>query len=96
MQDILVECRKFNLVPTLALHYLGQCTNKLKGAILSSGMSFLLLAGCDTRVFSELKTHFTKAGYTEEDLVELERYNALCLIKNDDNNYSSFVAQLPS
>ena len=96
MQDILVECRKFNLVPTLALHYLAQCTNKLKGAILSSGMSFLLLAGCDIRVFSELKTHFNKAGYTEEDLVELERYHALCLIKNDDNNYSSFVAQLPS
>ena len=96
MQDILVESRKFNLIPTLALHYLGQCTNKLKGAILSSGMSFLLLAGCDTRVFSELKTHFTKDGYTEEDLVELERYNALCLIKNDDNNYSSFVARLPS
>ena len=33
MEDILVECRKFNLVPTLALHYLGQCTNKLKNSL---------------------------------------------------------------
>ena len=96
MEDILVECRKFNLVPTLALHYLGQCTNKLKNSILASGSSFLLIAGCDVKAFTELKTHFESAGYNENDLVELDRYNALCLIKNEDTNYSAFVSKLPA
>lgn len=96
MEDILVECRKFNLVPTLALHYLGQCTNKLKNSILASGASFLLIAGCDVKAFTELKVHFEKYGYSEADLVELDRYNALCLIKNEENNYSAFVSKLPA
>ena len=96
MEDILVECRKFNLVPTLALHYLGQCTNKLKNSILASGASFLLIAGCDVKAFTELRPHFEKYGYSEADLVELDRYNALCLIKNEENNYSAFVSKLPA
>lgn len=96
MEDILVECRKFNLVPTLALHYLGQCTNKLKNSILASGSSFLLISGCDVKAFTELRPHFEKYGYSEADLVELDRYNALCLIKNEENNYSAFVSKLPS
>ena len=96
MEDILVECRKFNLVPTLALHYLGQCTNKLKNSILASGASFLLISGCDVKAFTELRPHFEKYGYSENDLVELERYNALCLIKNEESNYSAFVTRLPA
>lgn len=96
MENILVESRKFNLVPTLAMHYLSQCTSKCKNAILSSGSSFLLISGCDVRAFNELRTHFEKDGYDETDLVELDRYNALCLIKNEDTNYSSFVAKLPA
>lgn len=96
MEDILVECRKFNLVPTLALHYLGQCTNKLKNSILASGSSFLLISGCDVKAFTELRPHFEKYGYSEADLVELDRYNALCLIKNEETNYSAFVTRLPA
>ena len=96
MEKILVECRKFNLIPTLAMHYLGQCTTKCKNSILASGSSFLLIAGCDVKAFEELTAHFEKNGYSQDDLVELERYHALCLIKNEDENYSSFVAKLPA
>lgn len=96
MEDILVECRKFNLVPTLALHYLSQCTQKLQKSILASGSSFLLISGCDVKAFNDLQVHFEKHGYTEYDLAELERYNALCLIKNEENNYSAFVSKLPA
>ncbi|WP_250673808.1 hypothetical protein LZ906_006850 [Paraclostridium ghonii] len=96
MENILVESRKFNLVPTIAMHYLNQCTSKCKNAILASGSSFILMSGCDVKAFNELKTHFEKDGYDEIDLVELERYHALCLIKNEDTNYSSFVAKLPA
>ena len=95
LEDILVEHRKFNLIPTLSMHYLGQCTLKCKNSILASGASFLLLSGCDVKAFDELKIQFEKNGYSESDLVELERYNALCLIKNEKENYSSFIAKLP-
>ncbi|MEG2789772.1 MAG: hypothetical protein RR942_18345 [Romboutsia sp.] len=95
MEDILVECRKFNLTPTLAMHYLSQGTKKLKESILASGSSFLLLSGCDVKAYQELSHYFDKDGYSETDLAELERYNALCLIKNEETQYSSFVAHLP-
>lgn len=96
MQNILVECRKFQLTPTLALHYLDQLTPKCKNSVLASGSSYLLLQGCDVKAFKELSTYFEKDGYSEIDLAELDRYNALCLIKNEDAGYSSFIARLPS
>ena len=96
MEKILVECRKFNLTPTLAMHYLSQGTKKLKESILASGSSFLLLSGCDVKAYDELSHYFAKDGYTETDLAELERYNALCLIKNEETQYSSFVVKLPA
>ena len=96
MQNILVECRKFQLTPTLALHYLDQLTPKCKNSVLASGSSYLLLQGCDVKAFKELSTYFEKDGYSEVDLAELDRYNALCLIKNEEQGYSSFIAQLPS
>ena len=96
MESILVECRKFNLTPTLAMHYLSQGTKKLKESILASGSSFLLLSGCDVKAYDELSHYFEKDGYSEADLAELERYNALCLIKNEEAGYSSFIAKLPA
>lgn len=96
MQNILVECRKFKLTPTLAMHYLDQLTPRCKNSVLASGSSYLLLQGCDVKAYKELSTYFEKDGYTETDLAELERYNALCLIKNEETNYSSFICKLPS
>lgn len=96
MEDILVECRKFNLTPTLAIHYLNQLTKKLKESVLASGSSFLLLSGCDVKAFQELSHIFEKDGYSEQDLVELERYHSLCVVKNEETSYSCFIAKLPS
>lgn len=96
MQNILVECRKFQLTPTLALHYLDQLTPKCKNSVLASGSSYLLLQGCDVKAFKELSTYFEKDGYSEIDLAELERYHALCLIKNEEQGYSSFICKMPS
>ena len=63
---------------------------------MSSGASFLLISGCDPKAYDDLETYFSKDGYTKEDLAELDRYTALCLIKNEQFGYSSFIAQLPS
>lgn len=96
MQDILVECRKFNLTPTLALHNLDQLTQKCRSSVLSSSSSFILLQGCDLSVFNMkgLAQYFNNAGYTEVDLSELKRYHALCLIKCEEG-YRSFIVKLP-
>lgn len=96
LEDILVEHRKYNLTFTLALHYMDQLTSKCKKSIISSGASFILISGCDPEAYRGLSTYFEKDGYTETDLAELERYNALCLIKNEETNYSSFICKLPS
>ena len=96
LEDILVEHRKYNLTFTFAMHYLDQLTNKAKKSIMNSGASFLLISGCDPKAYDDLETYFSKDGYTKEDISELERYHALCLIKNEDCGYSSFIAQLPS
>lgn len=95
LQDILTECRKYSFIPTISLHFLDQCSKKCKNAILSSGCNFLLLAGADVKCFIELKELFNKEGYAETDLLELKRYHALCLIRNEDNVYSAFVVKLP-
>lgn len=91
LEDILVEHRKQNITFTFALHYLDQLTSKCKKSIISSGASFMLLSGCDPKAFNDLSTYFEKDGYTETDVAELERFHALCLIKNEDTNYSSFI-----
>ena len=96
LEDILVEHRKYNLTFTFAMHYLDQLTTKCKKSIMSSGASFLLISGCDPKAYDDLEIYFSKDGYTEEDLAELDRYTALCLIKNEQFGYSSFIAQLPS
>lgn len=96
LEDILVEHRKYNLTFTFAMHYLDQLTNKAKKSIMNSGASFLLISGCDPKAYDDLETYFSKDGYTKEDLAELDRYNALCLIKNEEQGYSSFICKLPS
>lgn len=96
LEDILVEHRKYNLTFTFAMHYMDQLTTKCKKSIMSSGASFLLISGCDPKAYDDLETYFSKDGYTETDLAELERYNALCLIKNEEQGYSSFICKLPT
>ena len=94
LQDTLTECRKYNFIPTTSLHFFNQCNKKCKEAILNSGMNFILLAGADIRNFYELETLFNKEGYDKIDFVNLKRYQALCLIRNEETVYSSFVVNM--
>ena len=94
-QDIFVEARKFDLVSIVALHYLNQLTQQCKEALKASGTSYLLLQGADVKAYQDLKSNLIQFGYEEEDLLNLERYHALCLMKTT-HNYAAFVAKLPS
>lgn len=93
-QDIFVEARKFDLVSIVALHYLNQLTPKCKESLKASGTSYLLLQGADVKAYQDLKSNLAPFGYEEDDLLNLERYHALALIKTS-KNYSAFVVKLP-
>lgn len=94
-QDIFVEARKFDLVSIVALHYLNQLTQQCKEALKASGTSYLLLQGADVKAYQDLKSNLIQFGYEEEDLLNLERYQALALIKTT-KNYTAFITKLPS
>ena len=94
-QDIFVEARKFDLVSIVALHYLNQLTQQCKEALKASGTSYLLLQGADVKAYQDLKSNLIQFGYEEEDLLNLERYQALALIKTT-KNYTAFITRLPS
>ena len=94
-QDIFVEARKFDLVSIVALHYLNQLTQQCKEALKASGTSYLLLQGADVKAYQDLKSNLIQFGYEEEDLLNLERYHALALIKTT-KNYTAFITKLPS
>lgn len=93
-QDIFVEARKFDLVSIVALHYLNQLTQQCKESLKASGTSYLLLQGADVKAYQDLKSNLIAFGYEEEDLLNLDRYSALALMKTS-KNYSAFVVNLP-
>ncbi len=93
---IFAEARKYKLISTVAIHALGQLSSKCRMTLKSGGASYMLLAGADIQAYRELHTQFEKYGYDEQAFQDLETYSALCLIKNEETNYSAFVAKLPA
>lgn len=93
-QDIFVEARKFDLVSIVALHYLNQLNQQCKEALKASGTSYMLLQGVDVKAYQDLKSNLVQFGYEEDDLLNLDRYTALALIKTT-KNYASFITKLP-
>lgn len=93
-EDIFCESRKFKLVSIVALHFLNQLYPKCREALKASGSSYLLLQGADGKAYQDLRSNFMQFGYEEDDLLNLERYSALALMKTS-KNYSAFITKLP-
>ena len=94
-ETIFAEARKYRLITNVAIHNLGQLSQKCRMTLRSGGASYMLLAGADVQAYKELQTNFEKFGYDEKAFLDLKTYSALCLIKNEDENYSVFVADFP-
>lgn len=95
-EEIFVEGRKYNLISTVTLHSVYELSTRCRNYLRSGGASYLLLYGCDIQNFKYLNEYFSNNGYEEDDLINLKEHQALCLIKNEEKNYSSFVAKLPA
>lgn len=90
----LVQSAKFNLKYILTLHYLNQLAPDTKEALKSANCSYCLISGCDKKAFKELEEEFNINGYELEDLLKLEEYHSLNLIKTS-KSYASFITKLP-
>lgn len=95
-EEMFEEARKYNLINTVTLHSFLQLNNKCRNLLKAGGASYMLLYGCDVYNYDYLKKDFNNNGYTEEDLLNLNEHEALCLIRNEDKNYSSFICKIPA
>lgn len=95
-EEMFEEARKYNLINTVTLHSFMQLSSKCKTLLKAGGASYMLLYGCDVQNYKFLKEDFANSGYSEEDLLNLNEHEALCLIKNEEKNYSSFIAKIPA
>lgn len=95
-ETIFAEARKYKLISTVAIHNLAQLNSKCRMTLKSGGASYILLAGADVTAYRELSHQLGRFGYEEEDFLELKQYHAMCLIKNEDENYSAFIAKIPN
>lgn len=87
----LSQMAKFGAKMIISCHYLGQIKiirNELKAA----NSSYVILAGSDKDNFTELKAEL--APYELDDVLNLKRYHALCLLKYEQG-YARFVVKLP-
>lgn len=95
-ETIFAEARKYRLITTVALHNLGQLSPKCRMTLRSGGASYMLLSGADVEAYRELRSSFENLGYDEKAFSDIKKpYRALCLIKNEDENYSAFIADFP-
>lgn len=89
-----VQSAKFGLKYVLTLHYLQQLSQDAQRAMRNANASYMLIAGIDENAFSSFRSDFEKEGYDVEDLLNLERYHSLNLIKTK-NGRSAFITKLP-
>ena len=87
----LSQLPKFNLKPILSCHYLNQI-KIIREELRSANASYMLISGGDKKNFEELKSELYP--FTEEDLLSLQRYHSLNLIKCN-NGYGKFITRLP-
>lgn len=89
-----VQSAKFGLKYVLTLHYLQQLSQDAQRAMRNANASYMLISGVDENAFSSFRTDFEKEGYEVEDLLNLERYHSLNLIKTK-NGRAAFITKLP-
>lgn len=91
LSDKLSRLAKFGCKPIISAHYLNQIKH-IRDELRSANASYMLISGCDKKNFTELASELHP--YTEEDLLNLPRYNSLNLIKSNEG-YARFITKLP-
>ncbi|OBG93888.1 hypothetical protein A9X05_09210 [Mycobacterium sp. E3298] len=87
----LSQMAKFIVKPIISCHYINQL-KYMRDELRSANTSYLLISGSDSKNFTELKQELQP--FSEEDLLNLPRYHALCLLRAR-NHYAKFITKLP-
>lgn len=87
----LSQLAKFTIKPIISCHYIDQL-NYMRKELRSANASYMLISGCDKQNYNEFKDELHP--YELEDLLKLERYHSLNLIKHKDG-YAKFITKLP-
>lgn len=91
LKSKLSQIAKFGMKPIISCHYINQL-KYMREELRSANASYMLIAGCDKKNFSELKEELYP--FTAEDLQKLKRFHSLNYIKTKDG-YASFITHLP-
>lgn len=91
LRSKLSQIAKFKAKPVISCHYLGQIGN-IRNELKSANASYILISGTDKDNYRELRDELDP--YTLEDLLNLERYHALNLIRYE-NGWAKFITKLP-
>ena len=95
IEGILYQQRVFNFTPVISMNVLRQSDELYRDTLLSVGSSFILMPGCNTKLFDTLEDYFKRSGYAKKDLYALEKYHALSLVATE-NGHSGFIVKLPN
>lgn len=92
LRSKLSQIAKFTCKPIISCHYLGQI-GIIRDELKAANSSYMLISGCDKDNYKELKDELYP--YIVEDLLNLERFSSLNLIKYE-KGYAKFITKLPT
>lgn len=91
LRSKLSQMPKFTAKNIISCHHLKQIPI-IRDELKSANCSYMLIAGSNRENYAELKSELYP--YTEEDLLNLKRYQSLNLLKTN-NGFARFITQLP-
>lgn len=89
-----LQSAKFGLKYMFTLHNLEGLSKDALASLKGANTTYTLISGVDKKAFEELEEEFTVHGYCLDDMLNLEQYHALHLIKNN-SGYDALVTKLP-
>ncbi len=94
LEKTFLQSAKFGLKYMFTLHNLEGLSKEALASLKGANTTYTLISGVDKKAFEALEEEFSVHGYCLDDMLNLEQYRALHLIKNK-NGYDALVTTLP-
>lgn len=94
LEKTFLQSAKFGLKYMFTLHNLEGLSKEALASLKGANTTYTLISGVDKKAFEALEEEFTVHGYCLDDMLNLEQYTALHLIKNK-NGYDALITKLP-
>lgn len=94
LEKTFLQSAKFGLKYMFTLHNLEGLSKEALASLKGANTTYTLISGVDKKAFEALEEEFSIQGYCLDDMLNLEQYTALHLIKNK-NGYDALITKLP-